>query len=186
MLPYVKNNTIRYQFGMALITVLIFLQLLAMLSLYALEASWLEMKMSRNTWQYHEASIAAENALNKVEDKLMQQTSNCLITVTSSNELLSRPLTWWQSIACTGQFNLLRYYYVIEDLEEDSCADVRQDKEVAHYYRVTLLSVSKKISDQRILLQSTVIKQDNAKEACAEDHHTVSIGRQMWRELKKE
>lgn len=186
MLLYVKINITTRQSGIVLVTVLIFLQLFAILNLYALEASWLEVKMSRYAWQSQEALIAAENALSKAEKKLIHQIPHCLVPMMPTSELMMHPLSWWQLWACTDKFYLFQYYYVTEDLGEDSCADIEQYAGRAHYYRITLLSVVKKLSNQRIILQSTVIKPDNVKQSCNQSHHTATIGRQMWRELKKE
>ncbi len=185
MLRYVKYKS---QQGLALITVLIFLQVLAVLGLYALEMSLLEEKMSRHSWQRQFALVAAEEALHRAEAEVDHGLPACQIPVTPTNELVTWSLAQWQSsISCAGNFSTLQYYYVIEFLGKDNCADIKQSgyatkKITADYFRITLL-ITTLAHDAEVMLQSTIVKPSDVSQTCHGTEHVVSVGRQSWRDL---
>ena len=181
MLRYVKY---KYQSGIILITVLIFFQLFAILSLYALNVSLLAKKTSRRQWQHYELMNAAESLLKEAEARLLIRASACLISEIKPEELIDRPLEWWKSVSCAGNFRAFQYYYVVEFLGEETCADIESLKTTADYFRITLLVTSVPL-DRKIILQSTVVTSDPDPHQCNGIHREVDIGRQSWRELRK-
>jgi len=175
--------------GLALITALIFLQIIAILGIYAVQSTIFAEKMSRLAWQHNQSVTAAEYVLHLAETQAQAGIAECVIPTTSSNELVSKPLSWWQSFKdCAGNFQLFEYYYVIEKLGEDGCAYIKLanyemlNKYSANYSRITLLLTDKK-NEVREMLQSTLVTLDNARLNCDTGYHPVVLGRQAWREL---
>lgn len=187
MLRYVRFYN---QAGLALITALIFLQIIAILGLYAVQSAIQAEKMSRLDWRQNINFMAAEQVLQLVESNLLRGIPDCVIPVIPQDEMIKKSLSWWQSPArCAGNFQLFQYYYVVEKLGIDACANIDQFNTSDYkncaiaYFRITLLIIDKNI-DTRELLQSTVVTPDNAVLSCTGDHHRLTLGRQMWRELR--
>jgi hypothetical protein len=118
----------------------------------------------------------------------MKEMLPCLISITPTSELMSKPLDWWQSSACcAGVYQFYQYYYVIEKLGVKACVNRAPFGEAARNtigecMRITLLAMDKK-NEAREMLQSTIITLDNVMQPCEADHYLV-LGRQMWRELR--
>ncbi len=166
--------------GIALITVLLFLQIFAILGLCAIQMAWIETKQSREKWQSHVRHQMANDALNKIEKSLNQE---CLIPITPINQLITYSLSWWQFRSnCAGNFRSFQYYYRIEFLGFDPCAYAQEKyKIIAKYYRITLVGVEDNI---KIVLQSTVISPIHDGElSCSKKPHNIKVGRQMMREI---
>jgi Tfp pilus assembly protein PilX len=172
------------QFGFSLVIVLIFLLIFSMMGLSALEMSVMETKMSRDSWHHDQLLHEAEQALLEVESKEIKQPYFCSIPVISSQTLLAKPLSWWQSlVSCAGNFPMVQYYYVIESLGEDPCAYLDDPHLSVDYFRVTLLGLQVN-SGAKIYLQSTLVLPHSGDSAgCNLMSHHVSAGRQMWRIL---
>lgn len=168
--------------GLALFIVLIFLQIFVLLGLYALEKSRLDMKMSGEVWQNYLMQNAAEEVLKKIEIQHEQYPQNCIIPATSTQFLQKQSIDWWRSF-CFEPYSSYLFFYVIEPLGEDSCAQT-EDNRSADYYRITLLEYVQSL-DAKLLLQSTIIKphQNGSISGCQEPVHRVTIGRQMWRAI---
>jgi Tfp pilus assembly protein PilX len=184
MLLYEKNK----QLGFTLIVALIFLQIITILGLYAVESAIQAEKMSRLNEQKKVIFFNAEQVLHSIETKLLKEIPSCLIPITPSSELISKTLEWWQSSArCVGIFQLFEYYYVVEKLGSPICVNIDPfnlgftRNNMGEYFRITLLVLDKK-NESREMLQSTIITLDNALQSCDSDHHVI-LGRQMWREL---
>jgi Tfp pilus assembly protein PilX len=175
--------------GLALMTVLIFLQIIAILGLFAVESAIETQKMARLDWEQTNIFLIVEQELHQIETQLIKSIPPCIIPVTTQSDLLNKPLSWWQSsTACQGELQTFSYFYVIEKLGIDPCADlhsseksISQPKAVA-YMRINLLVLDKK-KESKEVLQSTVVTLDNAVSAtCQGLRHPVFLGRQMWRE----
>lgn len=171
------------QDGFILIITLIFLQIFMLLGLFALQSHlWL----NRNSRQFmfkQDMKQAAEYQLQQAEKQLIQSHLYCHIPITAAAILVAKTTSWWQSVSCAGNFQSFQYYYVVESLGDDICADVDQSQSVASYFRITLLMMSKLTSAQHIVLQSTVIKSHAITSLCMGSHHRVMVGRQSSREL---
>lgn len=184
--PYVVSIK---QTGLVLIAALIFLQVIAILGIYAVESALQAEKMSRLDWQQNTIFAISEQILRLVENHAQQDISNCLIPMMPQDDLLSKTLDWWQLPShCAGNFQLFQYYYVMEKLGGDPCADIVHfdlplKRSLAMYYRISLFILDKK-HEAKEILQSTLITLDNAVLSCEGNHHPVFLGRQMWRELR--
>lgn len=180
-MPYCINS----QKGFALICVLVFIQLFVILTLYSLESSAWETKITRHYREKYLLQNAAEASLKQAETSLDQAKLTCQIPAISASKLLTQPIEWWQSKSCIGNFALFHYYYVIEFAGRDDCAYIehKSPDSVANYYRVTLLLTDLKNST-RVMLQSSVIMPDAAAEVtCNSTRHPVAEGRQSWQEI---
>lgn len=179
MSHYVKFNFT--QLGMAFMTVLIFMQIIAMLSLCAVESVLLEKHMAYDFYQHSVLFRTAEYGLRRAEQARLDE---CMIPVTAVETLLAQPLAWWQSNAtCTGIFQRFKYYYVTEFLGNDACAYVLPDKKnTADYFRVTLLAVDH-TGNNKVFLQTTLVKPNLMPANCTEIGHAVQAGRQSWKEI---
>ncbi len=174
MLRYENNK------GIVLVTLLLFMQILTFLGLFLLQSSLLGQKIAHGTFKQQSIFEVAESVLQTIETKMIQNDPNCLIAVINSKDLSTKPLDWWQINACSGQFSNYFYYYVVESLGQDACAEIKNSKnQIADYFRVTL-NVIEENFDTREMLQSTVIKMHNADSLCATHLHSVMIGRQAW------
>ena len=174
------SHNVKHSYGFVLIVVLIYLQLFSIFSLYALENSLIASKQSKNTLEQNRLFIAAERVLRFAENKLMSESPNCFIPITSVNDLLNKPVDWWQQTGCKGSIHERSYYYIIELLEDNPCAVA--DNYQSSYYRISVLLTTGD-DDNNIRLQSTVIKPTKIDMVCNEKIYQVTPGRQMWREL---
>jgi Tfp pilus assembly protein PilX len=169
-----KNN------GMALITVLIFLQILAILGLCAIQMALSETKQSQLSWRKHETEILSQHVLVEIEKKMNNFSSECVIPETPLPKLLEKLPS---RSSCTGIFQSIQYYYAIELLGMDPCAyiQLKSKKSVANYYRITLLGM---MGDVNVILQSTMITPiENDTIICTGLNHAVTAGQQSWKEI---
>jgi len=175
MLPYEIER------GFALVTVLIFLQIISLIGLFLMQNAISLKKMTQGLLHQTELLMSAESELSQID----LTRSACDIPVMTASELQAKPLNWWQTMACAKTSNSLEYYYVIEHIGDDPCAsiDASQKNFSVHYFRITLF-VHHPTDDAKEWLQTTVIKQDNASHECQAPIHSVIGGKQMWRELR--
>lgn len=167
--------------GITLITTLIFMQILAILGIGALQMALLETKQSQYIWRKHETERLSENALRNIEHTLMtNNVSSCLIPEMPLTHLIANlPI----SPSCTGNFQTFQYYYAVESLGTDPCAYIQLSpkKTIANYFRITLLGI---MNDVKVVLQTTqVISADGSPTDCKNVSHAVTEGRQTWREV---
>lgn len=168
--------------GIILIVVLLFLQIIAVMGLFAIKLAWLETKESQYIFRRHTVHSVAEQALYKVEVGLEQAFSKCHIPVSLTTELLARPVSWWQTEACEGAVQAFKYYYVVEFLGADPCAEIQVQPSVmtANYFRITLMGIMNTI---KLVLQSTIVTANQNALSCNGTSHAVLLGRQMLREI---
>jgi hypothetical protein len=170
------------QSGAGLLTVLVFLEIFTLLSLYSLRASLWNSQTTQEYWQNNQLYAASEKFLADTEHEFSQSDFSCHISPVPAAVLPLQPLSWWQSQACAGKINFFQYYFVIEDLGVDACALLLPDQN-AHYYRITLLTTMTVRPGEKILLQSTIITPRRRLRVCAETPHDVRAGRQSSRLL---
>lgn len=187
MLHFVNDKD---QNGMALLTTLLFMQLIMLLGFYALQSSLVLDQISERHWRAMNRSVAVDEILKKVELLILNPLPDCQIPVMNSDELVANLLNGWRSpISCVGNWNTVQYDYVFEFLGEDSCAIIDQDalnslkNDVAAYYRITLLVMFYQ-DKQTAVVQSTYVNAARSDKQCDGLQHTVKLGRQMWREFK--
>ena len=166
------------QNGYILFLVLLFMQLCAVLGLYALDSSIIQAKIEHQLTDKYHFTHVLEAVLKGIENS---STTSCFIEVIQAGKLSQYPLSWWQEQTCTGNFQTIQYYYVLESLGEDPCAVVARKKGItANYYRVTLRGSSNQ-DEKRVLLQSVFIQSNLSPHQCDSVKHTVMLGRQSLR-----
>jgi len=165
--------------GFVLLMVLLILQLLSAFSFYAYLQSATELKQNSYRWQRENAYQQANQIFLKVE-KLINETTQCRISIRPASSFIKQTKAWWQINACYVTSDNLNYFYIIESLGRDDCAII-STTQVADYYRITLNLL---IDDRmRLLLQRTVILPTDTFNLCASKQHNVTIGSQMQREI---
>lgn len=170
--------------GFVLLIVLVFMQLIAVLGLCALRAARIEYKINADDWQFKQYELTVKSILSLIEHSFYPGQADCLLSFT--DHLGAKPLAWWKTMTCTGNFSGNQYYYFHEFLGNDQCAIIKfQDKEVvAAYYRFTLLFLPKSNFDVKYLLQSTIAVPDVTDVSkCLGNVHLVIAGQQGLRRL---
>ncbi|MDR3478797.1 MAG: hypothetical protein P4M14_12300 [Gammaproteobacteria bacterium] len=175
--------------GFVLITVLLFLQIFAILSLYALQTNLLQNKIAGQFWHKHLEQVSAEALLLSLEKNKQLDASACVVPSMSVITFTTQTIDWWQSVSCTGNFNLFQYYYVIERLGADACSYIEQANEggsirvKANFVRLTLLLVNQQNLNEKVMLQTVLVLASLNDEICETTPYRVTPGRQSWREL---
>jgi hypothetical protein len=167
--------------GFALISVLIFLEIFSMLTFFSIRASGWEIRMTNQRLMKQKLTYAAATILNHVETGLDQSLENCLLPPLPSTELIQKPLSWWQSHSCTGNFDRFQYYYVIELSGVDNCALISSGQ-IAAYYRITVLVMFMDNTDLQSLWQSSFVLPTVRRAEC-QPSHLINAGRQLARVL---
>lgn len=170
------------QKGMILIIVLVFMQLVAMFSWYALANILYAHKTSEMIKQHYQIFNTAVNILHQAGQDLVTTIPQCLISPVDQQQLLTKSIDWWQSDkTCAGNFQRFKYYYVVEALGDDPCASIENIGSTANYFRLTLFVSSP--SHIKLFLQSTVIRPSDLRQQCQGQSHLVRVGPQAWTEL---
>jgi Tfp pilus assembly protein PilX len=171
--------------GFVLISILVLLSVLTMIGLFAMMQSVISQKSSRFEWQERTLFQIAQNILINIENNVLIELPDCLIEPLSQDEIVRKPLSWWETSSCAGNFHLFQYYYVVESRGMDACAKIDSlngnDERRADYFRITLRVSSKQ--DSTLFLQSTLVKPTITSIACHGTDYDVSIGQQRWRVL---
>jgi Tfp pilus assembly protein PilX len=177
----------RPQQGVALLAVLIFLEVFALLSLFALQQQEWNSQLTKRLKIRNTGLVLAEQTLTTIENHLLITDPACLIPTTPAPILNRKSLAWWRSVSCAGNFQAFQYYYVVEFMGMDACATVageadKMETPVA-YYRVTLAFTPLSDPDLKWLLQSTMVRRATSDAVCTGPSHAVPLGRQRWQEL---
>lgn len=164
--------------GIILITVLLFLNILTLLGITLFQMAFLEERQAHAMWQRQVAESLSEQALRVAENKLHNMPTACQVPIAPLATILAN----LQSLqSCTGNLQTFQYYYAVESLGIDPCAYIQlpSKKQMANYYRITLLGVS---GDIKVVLQSTLIVpiDDDGGLSCRGIERVVSAGRQSW------
>lgn len=166
--------------GVALLTVLLFMQIMALLLLFAVECSQYLKKISHAEQVYYSNRSDALQILKEIENNISINSINenhCKIVTVSNVAFL--PRSFWESEhTCSGSFKNLEYHYVIEEIGQDPCAVIQ-----AKYLRISLLVISP-YRAVRSLLQSVLIVPSVSDERCQGALHSLTMGSQLWREVK--
>lgn len=178
-----RNNTAQ---GMILFTMLLFLQLLALLGLAAVLNINLVLKRLIFAWQREDFVQQGMAVLAQLESQAIRHLPYCIIPVTSSRILSEKPLSWWATSTCHDNSNQIEYYYVIEKLGTNFCASMRKEGEnqafAANYYRITLNVLPIKQGFTSLKWQTTLTIPSDEPINCSSPYQ-VSWGRQSWREI---
>ncbi len=168
------------QKGFILILTVLFLQICAVLSLYLLEASWLDSKLSVLLKNKQTSALALETQLRRIEKEIENDLPSCLIIPTVFDDLKQQPFAWWQKNACAAHSEVMNYYYVVEPLGSDECARIHGNKDlIADYYRLTILSLSVN-EESKAWIQTTIVRGISSATVCEKATHDVNCGRQSW------
>jgi len=172
--------------GFVLMTVLIFMQLFSLISLYSVTTASVIMKSNDHLWQGMKLRQNSQAILQRLSSHVMANNNICFIPLTPASDLAKKTLTWWQLMGCRDNVNGIRYYYVMESLGEDPCAIMQNNSinqpVIAHYYRITLCIIPES-KPYCYLLQGTTALPRAATLTCQQKSHTVTKGLQSRREL---
>ncbi len=168
----------KLQKGLILLPALMLMQILILLSGHIVTSLLVQSKLNIQEWQYDQLFRWSLIVLRQAEESALQHQVRCTQPITLLSNLAQRDLTWWQTGACKVPFAKAEFYYVIEDLGQDECAEI-DAVHIAHYMRVTLLAWQP-VGKEKIVLQTTLIKADNAANQCVGYSHAVKAGRQSW------
>lgn len=181
MMAYQRSN------GFVLFTVLIFMQLFSLMSIYGLTTAAIALKINQHRWLRDQYSSAANQILHDLENNLLRDESICMIPVLSAAWIAKQSLVWWQQHACSGNFGEMRYYYAVEWLGKNDCGVISKIDNnqwlTANYYRITLFLLPNRFPGSKLILQSTIAKPSANIPSCPGKTYSVIIGRQMRREL---
>lgn len=180
------------QQGIILIITLIFLMLLSLFAIAALETT-IEQKKLVNLQQKHRQLFdSAENELRSAE----QQIAHLNIKLSLPSKLITDKQIQSDQITpqilqhCNNIGDLQKNCYFIELLAQENCAaEINQQLFTAYYYRVTARVSLATLINQNIILQSTYLLLPESIHQCekspTEKNNTqiMYVGRQSWREI---
>lgn len=173
--------------GFVLITVLIFIQILSLTSLYGFMLAKANMRSNDHLWQGYQYRLQGHKFLQQREAKIGQERVRCAINIVPAPILAQQSIEWWQLNTCSANVAGISYYYAVEFLGDDPCGVIgtNDNKQllIASYYRISLYLVPDKLKGAKYLLQSTVALPVLQTIICQNKLHAVKSGRQMWREL---
>jgi hypothetical protein len=165
--------------GFILMTMLIFLQIFSLISLYGLTRAHVAMKKNNYFWKMSLQKLKAKMMLKQLEKRDL---SLCMIPTTSVTTLTQKSRKWWERNACSEAGNGIYYYYAVESLAIDACG-IMEKAQIAHYYRITLFVLFDKLGLFKYFIQSTIARPENKITDCHDQPHFIQNGRQMWREI---
>ncbi len=166
----------KLQSGFALISILILMQVSALLSLSVMSQGILAQKIVSDQRTKRQLLNEAERFIFELSFRLRQIPSACLIPRQAAQELQAFPRNWWLKHACFEETSLTQRYYVVEALGKDPCVQ-------AAYYRLTVLLMKASDTRMKVMLQSTAAIQAPSSEHCDRRPHSVDWGPQSWQEL---
>src|SRR3990167_7569827 len=166
--------------GFVLLIVLFFMQIYTLLGIYSLTSSYRIVKMNRFLWEREINLWKANQTLHEVERKIAISTpALCTVPIMPTSDMVGKTVSWWNQMACNGQAEK-HYYYVVENLGIDPCVIIKNSNNQlirAEYYRITLLYLLTKRGDRRLLLQSTIVRENKeASSSCNGTIHQVILG----------
>lgn len=174
--------------GFVMLIVLVFIQLFALMGLYSLTQIMQHMKLNAEIWQKEEYLRQANYILHQIENQLLFTLPLCRISIIPATDMVRKPILWWETHGCSGNFMGIQYYYVLEFLGNESCVSVKKQENNNHgltvdYYRLTLSCLLNVEKSKKIVLQSTIAKISDKLLSCQQRLHEVVLGQQMQREI---
>jgi len=109
--------------GAVLITVCVFLIILSLVGIAAMDEALLQTKMSYHTRQKNQARTTAESGLILTQALFLKGSSfNCMQSWQGSAFYLQQSTTWWQSPnKCQAQFQQQSYAYFLSLIRTEPC-----------------------------------------------------------------
>jgi len=169
--------------GFVLLTVLLLIQMYALLGMGALEQVFLEQKLLSAQKHRNRLLFAAESHLRALASSLAEHSALCLISALPAVQLKARPSAWWSTTGCSEKNAFYQVYYVVESLGTDPCAVLPAHTGAASYERLTLFLTPVSDESQKVILQTTVVRAGKTDEHCDTQLHSVDLGPQSWHEL---
>lgn len=146
--------------------------------LQSIENGWQLVLSTENQWQ---ENIDQVLAVARIESSVLSKELPCRVSPITISELREKSKQWWYQHACYYSLNENVYYYIVEDLGEDSCAIIANHPGmIAHYYQITLID-KLKASKPVYFVQSVLVKGVVHPLSCDKQLHYVTIGRQHIR-----
>ncbi|MDX1900842.1 MAG: hypothetical protein SFW66_02405 [Gammaproteobacteria bacterium] len=166
--------------GFILVSLLIILQILALLGWYTIQNTILHLRASHNDFQRHSIEVSAEDRLNFIENQALQEAPTCLTPITTLSALKMHTLDWWQSKAVCHAVNFLYHFdYIFENLGENPCSLIQNPGTIAQYLRITLKTTDP-LHETTLFLQSIIAKPVHSSDPCLEQQEIILPGRQSW------
>jgi hypothetical protein len=179
--------SVKYSSGFIFVTVLIFLNLFSLLSIYSFMQLSEALKKNDHFFQNKRDSIEIYKILKLIETQRVQGIGGCIIPITPAMELAMKPISWWQLNTCSDNVSGIRYYYAVELLGNANCAFIKKviNNQLisVKYERITLYALADKITGAKYRIQSTIAIPNDEISSCNTKPRWVHEGRQMWREL---
>jgi len=173
--------------GFVLITVLVFIQIFSIISLYSLIYAFDSLKRNNHQWTGDINRLTSHMLLQQLETRIATDQTACVIAVTPAPQLAQKPISWWQQHACSDNVRGIRYYYAIEFLGDDPCGVIKENainqSLIAKFYRITLYLLPDKLKGAKYIIQSSIVLPGVQTSVCEGKLHTIYPGRQMWREI---
>lgn len=174
-----------YSQGIILVVVMIYLVILSLLALGALEASTLQSRMSNNIKDGNRLFICAESLLSKGKEILVSSLSKkCVLTEQVSDYYHNKSARWWEANACKMHVcHDYKTFYLIEKLSEQPCYKIGSYPAGARYYRMTVRTSYYDNSYQTVL-QSTILMPYISSDVCPLSKIEIHTGgQQSWKQI---
>lgn len=163
------------QSGYILTIVCVLFFLISLQTLIALEMVRVDYRLSSIRHHHDDQSLAAKQILLQQRYLALP----CVLVDVDDNAMTQLPYSWWQLHGCNGEEFGFNYYFIIQPLAVDACAQVSKNVGAA-YYRLSIWLQSQDSSLERIILQEIRILPYPVKKGCRDQVHPVTIGHQLW------
>lgn len=169
--------------GFVLYILLFFSTIYLSLVFYLLNSNEHFLKLLKSKWHTQEATRQRENLMHHLIQQTIPTPNKCVVQPMAT--LYRKNIPWWKSHACVGNFNKIRYYYLIENLGNFSCTKIYNldNKQwiTAQFYRFSLILMT---PSPVILLQTVVAFPAKLNTICKTKTNFISRSLQMQREFK--
>jgi hypothetical protein len=145
--------------GMVLFFTLLFIHILALLGLLFLQETKLALKTAASTRASFASNMQAPAILAILEQTILRE---CVIPLQTDGLIVNKDAAWWTQFGCQGMIEQVFYEVVYERLGDMDCAP---DNNAGVYWRVNV-NLSAENYIQREILQTTLLKIDNAEAMC--------------------
>lgn len=176
--------------GFALLITLVFLQLVAMLTMYELARAANDVRAVYRMDQASQQLQAARMVMSGAVREMMSTGLPCEVERFPVHKIDNLSTEWWQSHRCQKNFKQNHFDFVVENLGENACAFINDEENnqiiTPTFYRITLLAqTNDESAKNKIILQSTLAKPSVKRLSCASAGHLheVPLGLQTTRLL---
>jgi hypothetical protein len=135
----------RAEQGFVLLMVLVIMQITMLLFLSGSMTAQLMLTSAHHHQNRERLTRVMFEQMDEIE---LQGLATCIIPLIPSNVLAKMPLHWWRQRGCSGERGGVHYYYVWEQLGQETCA----------YDRLTLLGYVTQEMGEKIIYQSTIAR----------------------------